>query len=315
MASNSKLLRGVVPPVCTPFKADYEVDEKSLRRLINHLIDGGVHGLFVLGSTSEVAYLTDKRRADVIRIAIDETKGRVPVVAGAIDMTTFRVNDHVRAAVEAGIDGIVLTAPFYVRTHPEEIALHFKLVKEACGDVPLYAYDIPVAANGVKLETSTVLKLAKEGVIQGLKDSSGNDAGIRAVVLGAKKLGLNDFVVLTGSELTVDSALMAGAHGVVPGIGNIDPVGYVKILDYVAAGDYKSARAEQERLTEMFGLVDVGAPSRMGRGSSALGAFKASLKILGIIEDGRTAPPQIPLNSEEIAAIIPFLKNAGLSVK
>ena len=315
MSSNPKLLRGVVPPVCTPFTADYEVDEKSLRRLINHLIDGGVHGLFVLGSTSEVAYLTDKRRADVIRIALDETAGRVPVVAGAIDMTTFRVNDHVRAAVEAGIDGIVLTAPFYVRTHPEEIALHFKLVKEACGDVPLYAYDIPVAANGVKLETSTVLKMAKEGVIQGLKDSSGNDAGIRAVVLGAQKLGLKDFVVLTGSELTVDSALMAGAHGVVPGIGNIDPVGYVKIFDYVAAGDYKAARAEQERLTEMFGLVDVGAPSRMGRGSSALGAFKASLKLLGIIEDGRTAPPQIPLNSDEIAAIIPFLKNAGLLVK
>ena len=315
MSSNPKLLRGVVPPVCTPFTADYEVDEKSLRRLINHLIDGGVHGLFVLGSTSEVAYLTDKRRADVIRIALDETAGRVPVVAGAIDMTTFRVNDHVRAAVEAGIDGIVLTAPFYVRTHPEEIALHFKLVKEACGDVPLYAYDIPVAANGVKLETSTVLKMAKEGVIQGLKDSSGNDAGIRAVVLGAQKLGLKDFVVLTGSELTVDSALMAGAHGVVPGIGNIDPVGYVKIFDYVAARDYMAARAEQERLTEMFGLVDVGAPSRMGRGSSALGAFKASLKLLGIIEDGRTAPPQIPLNSDEIAAIIPFLKNAGLSVK
>lgn len=315
MSSNPKLLRGVVPPVCTPFTADYEVDEKSLRRLINHLIDGGVHGLFVLGSTSEVAYLTDKRRADVIRIALDETAGRVPVVAGAIDMTTFRVNDHVRAAVEAGIDGIVLTAPFYVRTHPEEIALHFKLVKEACGDVPLYAYDIPVAANGVKLETSTVLKMAKEGVIQGLKDSSGNDAGIRAVVLGAQKLGLKDFVVLTGSELTVDSALMAGAHGVVPGIGNIDPVGYVKIFDYVAAGDYKAARAEQERLTEMFGLVDVGAPSRMGRGSSALGAFKASLKLLGIIDDGRTAPPQIPLNPDEIAAIIPFLKNAGLSVK
>lgn len=315
MSSNPKLLRGVVPPVCTPFTADYEVDEKSLRRLINHLIDGGVHGLFVLGSTSEVAYLTDKRRADVIRIALDETAERVPVVAGAIDMTTFRVNEHVRAAVEAGIDGIVLTAPFYVRTHPEEIALHFKLVKEACGDVPLYAYDIPVAANGVKLETSTVLKMAKEGVIQGLKDSSGNDAGIRAVVLGAQKLGLKDFVVLTGSELTVDSALMAGAHGVVPGIGNIDPVGYVKIFDYVAAGDYKAARAEQERLTEMFGLVDVGAPSRMGRGSSALGAFKASLKLLGIIEDGRTAPPQIPLNSDEIAAIIPFLKNAGLSVK
>lgn len=312
MANKSKILRGVVPPVCTPFTSDYEVDEKSFRRLINHLIDGGVHGLFVLGSTSEVAYLTDKRRADVIRIAIDETAGRVPVVAGAIDMTTFRVNEHVRAAVEAGIDGIVITVPFYVRTHPEEIALHFRLVKEACGDVPLYAYDIPGAVNGVKLETATVLKLANEGVIQGLKDSSGNDAGIRAVVLGAQKMGLSEFVVLTGSELTVDSALMAGAHGVVPGVGNIDPAGYVNIFNFVAAGDYKSARAEQERLTEMFGLVDVGAPGRMGRGSSALGAFKASLKLLGIVEDARMAPPQIPLNSDEITAIVPFLKNAGL---
>ena len=312
MANKSKILRGVVPPVCTPFTSDYEVDEKSFRRLINHLIDGGVHGLFVLGSTSEVAYLNDKRRADVIRIAIDETAGRVPVVAGAIDMTTFRVNEHVRAAVEAGIDGIVITVPFYVRTHPEEIALHFRLVKEACGDVPLYAYDIPGAVNGVKLDTATVLKLAKEGVIQGLKDSSGNDAGIRAVVLGALKMGLSEFVVLTGSELTVDSALMAGAHGVVPGVGNIDPAGYVNIFNLVAAGDYKSARAEQERLTEMFGLVDVGAPGRMGRGSSALGAFKASLKLLGIVEDARMAPPQIPLNSDEIAAIVPFLKNAGL---
>ena len=312
MPNNPKLLRGVIPPVCTPFTADYAIDEKSLRRLINYLLDGGVTGLFVLGSTSEVAYLSDKRRADVIRIAIDETAGRVPVVAGAIDMTTLRVNEHVRAAISAGIDGIVSTGPFYARTHPEEIALHFRLVKEVCGDLPLYAYNIPVATNGVKLETDTVLKLANEGVIQGLKDSSGNDAGIRAVVLGAQKLGLKEFVVLTGSELTVDSALMAGAHGVVAGVGNIDPAGYVKIFNLVAAGDYKSARAEQERLTEMFGLADVGSPERMGRGSSAIGAFKASLKLLGIIDDARVAPPQIPLNSDEIAAILPFLRNAKL---
>jgi 4-hydroxy-tetrahydrodipicolinate synthase len=312
MASNTKLLRGVVPPVCTPFNSDFSVDEKSLRRLVNHLIDGGVHGLFVLGSTSEVAYLTDANRADVIQITLDETAGRVPVVAGAIDMTTLRVNEHVRAAVAAGVDGIVLTAPFYVRTHPAEIENHFRLVKEACPDTPLYAYDIPVAVNGVKLELGTILKLAKEGVIAGLKDSSGNDAGIRAVILGARKQGLKDFKVLTGSELTVDSALMAGADGVVPGIGNIDPSGYVRIFDLVAAGDFAAAKAEQERLFEMFGLVDVGAPGRMGRGSSAIGAFKAGLKLLGIIEDARVAPPAIALNESEIAAITPFLKQAGL---
>ena len=310
--SQSKILRGVVPPVCTPFTENYDVDEASLRKLVNHLIDGGVHGLFVLGSTSEVAYLTDKNRADVLRIAMDETKGRVPVVAGAIDTTTLRVNEHVRAAVKAGVNGIVVTAPFYVRTHPLEIIKHFEMVKEVCGDLPLYAYDIPVAVNGLKLETSTVLTLAKNGTIQGVKDSSGNDASIRAILLGSKKLGLKDFAVLTGSELTVDSSLIAGATGVVPGIGNVDPRGYVNIFDYVQAGEFGKARAEQERLFEMFGLIDVGPAHRMGRASSAIGAFKASLELLGIFKSGRTAPPQIHLNAEEINAIKPFLINAGL---
>ena len=314
--SNSpRILKGVVPPVCTPFTADYQVDESSLRRLINHLIDGGVHGLFILGSTSEVAYLTDKNRAEVIRITMDEVKGRVPVVVGAIDTTTLRVIEHVKTAVAAGVEGIVITAPFYVRTHPAEIANHFRLIKKACPNTPIYAYDIPIAVNGVKLDLGTLLTLAKEGVIHGVKDSSGNDAGIRAVILGIQKLNLKEFVVLTGSELTVDSALMFGADGVIPGIGNIDPAGYVKIYDLVQKGDFAAARKEQERLFEMFGLVDVGAADRMGRGSSAIGAFKAGLKLLGIIEDARTAPPAIPLNENEIAAIKPFLERAGLKLK
>jgi 4-hydroxy-tetrahydrodipicolinate synthase len=313
--SNPRILKGVVPPVCTPFTPDYQVDESSLRRLINHLIDGGVHGLFILGSTSEVAYLTDKNRAEVIRITMDEVKGRVPVVVGAIDTTTLRVIEHVKTAVAAGVEGIVITAPFYVRTHPAEIANHFRLVKKACPDTPIYAYDIPIAVNGVKLDLGTLMSLAKEGVIHGVKDSSGNDAGIRAVILGIQKLNLKDFVVLTGSELTVDSALMFGADGVIPGIGNIDPAGYVKIYDLVKKGDFAAARKEQERLFDMFGLVDVGAADRMGRGSSAIGAFKAGLKLLGIIQDARTAPPAIPLNDNEIAAIKPFLERAGLKLK
>ena len=313
--NSPRILKGVVPPVCTPFTADYRVDEKSLRKLINHLIDGGVHGLFILGSTSEVAYLTDENRAEVIGITMDEVQGRVPVVVGAIDTTTLRVIEHVKTAVAAGVEGIVITAPFYVRTHPAEIANHFRLVKEACPNIPIYAYDIPVAVNGVKLELGTILTLAKEGVIGGLKDSSGSDSGIRAVILEIKKLNLPSFVVLTGSELTVDSALIFGADGVIPGIGNIDPAGYVKIYDLVSSGDYLAARKEQERLFAMFGLVDVGASGRMGRGSSAIGAFKAALKLLGIIDDARTAPPAIALNEDEVAAIRPFLTRAGLNLK
>lgn len=312
MKAHPQILRGVVPPVCTPFTADYGIDEKSLRKLINHLINGGVHGIFLLGSTSEVAFLTAKNREEILRIAMDEVAGRVPVVAGAIDMTTLRVNEHVATAVAAGVDGIVITAPFYTRTHPAEIERHFRLVKEACGPVHLYAYDLPVSVNGVKLDTAMLLRLGKEGVISGVKDSSGNDAGIRALVLGKEDLGLKNFVVMTGSELTVDSALAFGADGVVPGVGNVDPAGYVAIFDAMARGDHAAARAEQERLFRMFELIDVAPGDRMSRASSALGAFKAALKHLGVIEDARMAPPYIPLSDSEVAAIKPYLVKAGL---
>ena len=130
--NNPRILKGVVPPVCTPFTSDYQVDEVSLRRLINHLIDSGVHGLFILGSTSEVAYLTDKNRAEVIRITMDEVKGRVPVVVGAIDTTTLRVIEHVKTAVAAGVEGIVLQLPsMYVLTRQKSPAISDWLRKPA----------------------------------------------------------------------------------------------------------------------------------------------------------------------------------------
>jgi 4-hydroxy-tetrahydrodipicolinate synthase len=242
---------------------------------------------------------------------MDEVKGQVPVVAGVIDMTPLRVNEHVKRAKTAGVEGIVVTAPFFTRTHPAEIEKHFRLIKEACGDLHLYAYDIPVAVNGVKLDAEMMLRLGAEGVISGVKDSSGNDAGIRSLVIGKRELKLKNFVVMTGSELTVDSALAFGADGVVPGIGNVDPAGYVSIFDAVKRGDFAAAQSEQDRLIQMFDLIFVGA-HRMSVASSALGAFKASLKLLGIIDDALMAPPYLPLNEDEIEKIKPFLIKAGL---
>jgi 4-hydroxy-tetrahydrodipicolinate synthase len=156
-----------------------------------------------------------------------------------------------------------------------------------------------------------MLRLGAEGVISGVKDSSGNDAGIRSLVIGKRELKLKNFVVMTGSELTVDSALAFGADGVVPGIGNVDPAGYVSIFDAVKRGDFAAAQSEQDRLIQMFDLIFVGA-HRMSVASSALGAFKASLKLLGIIDDALMAPPYLPLNEDEIEKIKPFLIKAGL---
>src|ERR1700754_4109615 len=126
--TSTTVMSGVIPPVCTPLTPEYEVDTASLTRLVDHLLDGGVDGLFILGSSSEVAFLPDGHRKVVLDTVIGHVGGHVPVLAGVIDMTTPRVVDHVRTAVAAGADGIVATAPFYTRTHPAEIAIHFRMI-------------------------------------------------------------------------------------------------------------------------------------------------------------------------------------------
>jgi 4-hydroxy-tetrahydrodipicolinate synthase len=204
----------------------------------------------------------------------------------------------------------VATAPFYTRTHPAEIALHFRTIAARAG-LPLYAYDLPVSVH-TKLGADLVLELAAEGVLAGVKDSSGDEGGLRGLILGRRdRPDIGSFSVLTGSELTVDSALWMGADGVVPGLGNVDPHGYARLVRAAGDGDWEAARAEQERLLHLFELVYVGA-GRMGMSSSALGAFKAALHLRGIIDHPTTALPQIPLNSEEIARVGKYLAAAGL---
>ncbi|MGN9912359.1 dihydrodipicolinate synthase family protein [Phytohabitans sp. LJ34] len=308
--TTAQALTGVIPPVCTPLTPRYEVDTGSLTRLVDHLIDGGVDALFLLGSSSEAAFLPDRHRRVVLDTVVAHVAGRVPVLAGVIDMTTMRVLDHVRSAVDAGVDGIVATAPFYARTHPTEIRAHFRAIADAAAR-PLYAYDLPVSVH-TKLSTDLVLDLAAEGVLAGVKDSSGDEGGLRSVILGRRdREDVSGFSVLTGSELTVDSALWMGANGVVPGLGNVDPHGYVRLLRSAWAGEWDAARAEQERLFHLFELITVGG-TRMGISSSALGAFKAALFLRGVIDHPTTAPPQVPLDDDEIARVGKYLAAAGL---
>nr|WP_027927520.1 dihydrodipicolinate synthase family protein [Amycolatopsis benzoatilytica] len=302
-------LRGVVPPVCTPLTADFEVDVPSLERLLDHLLDAEVDGVFVLGSTSEVAFLPDAHRRTVLETAVAHVAGQVPVLAGAIDMTTLRVLGQVQTAAAAGCDGVVVTAPFYTRTHPAEIDRHFRLVAQH-SPVPVFAYDLPVSVH-TKLPADLLPAWAADGVLAGLKDSSGDESAMRMAALATRDTA-PAFSILTGSETTVDTALRMGAHGVVPGLGNVDPHGYVRLYRQCAAGEWDAAAKEQERLIRLFDLVNAGSTDRMGRGSSALGAFKAALHLLGVIGDAVTAPPQIPLDASEIEYVRTCLAESGL---
>lgn len=297
---------GVVPPVCTPLTPERDLDVPSLERLAGFLLEAGVHGLFVTGSTGEVAYLPDEVRYRALDVVAGVCAGQVPVLAGIIDTTTPRVVAHARAAKASGADALVATAPFYAPTHPAEFPGHFRAIRAAV-DLPLVAYDIPVSV-GSKLPAEVVTELAQDGTLTALKDSSGDLDGLRTVL---DTVAVPGFQCFSGSETLADLGLFLGAHGLVPGIGNVDPHGYLRLYAAARRGDWATARAEQTRLCKLFALIRVGG-SRMGNYSSAIGAFKEALAARGIIANATTSEPMIPLNDTERGAVRTQLVDAGL---
>ncbi|WP_043350653.1 dihydrodipicolinate synthase family protein [Beutenbergia cavernae] len=300
-------LRGIVPPVITPFHADGEVDTASLARVVEHLVGAGVHGVFALGSSGEVAYLGREQRSVVLDTVVRTVAGRVPVLAGAIDLTARRVLEQVDDAVGAGVDGVVTCAPVYARNDRAEIADHFRAIA-AGSPVPVYAYDIPVRV-GTKLDAAMVVALGSEGVLAGVKDSSGDDVGFRRLVAANAAAGA-PLSVLTGHEVVVDGMLLLGADGVVPGLGNVDPGAYVRMWDLAQAGDWEQVRPEQDRLAALFEIV-FQASGRSGD-AAGVGAFKVAMHALGLLDAPTMAPPVGPFDADTVARITGIVRAAGL---
>ncbi len=299
--------RGIIPPVITPRTAAGRIDAESLKRVVAHLIDGGVDGLFLLGSSGEVPYLTQAERDLVTTTAIEAAAGRVPVLAGANEQTTERVVDEARRLAALGVDALVVTSPFYALSDQTEVAAHFRTVRERIG-LPVFAYDVPVRTH-LKLSAAMVAELAEEGVLAGVKDSSGDDVTFRLLTLATQHLP--EFRVFTGHEVVVDGALLGGAHGAVPGLANVDPAGYSRLFAAAASGDWAAARKEQDRLARLFGIVEVADPL-VSRGAAGLGAFKTALQLLGVIESNRMSEPMRALGEADTERIRGLLAAAGL---
>lgn len=299
---------GVVPPICTPFTAGGEIDTASFERLLRYQMDGGVTGIFALGTTSETGALTDAQRTQVLEIAVGTVAGQVPVIAGALAPATGAVVEYAQQAEAIGVDAIVSLGPYYHKFSNDEIGNHFRIVHAAI-DIPLIAYNIPQMV-GTDLASATVVTLAREGVIAGVKDSSGNEASFRATVMNTRDI--EGFSVFTGGEVTVDYAMFAGAAGIVPGLGNVDPAGYRRLFDAASAGDWATARTEQERLAKLFGILSQATPGRVGITSGVIGGYKTALREMGVIASNAMAVPFQPLNDEEASRIRTILSEVGL---
>lgn len=301
-------LEGIVPPVLTPFAADGKIDRASLERLVSRMVDAGVDGLFALGSSSETVFLDDVRREEALAAVIEIADGRLPVLAGVIDTQVERVLPHVRAAERLGAAGVVVTAPFYAVAGPEEIAEHFRQIASATS-LPVWAYDIPVCTH-VKLSPELLVELGTEGVVTGVKDSSGDDVAFRRLCALNRAAG-DPLALLTGHEVVVDGAYLAGAHGCVPGLGNVDPAGYVRMDRAARAGDWEKVRTEQDRLAALFEIVFT--PKGKVGPAAGVGAFKTALRHVGVFETNGMAPPMTSIGDEDAARIGEICDAVGLA--
>lgn len=300
-------LRGVIPPLITPLLPDGAIDIPSLRRLVHFQIDAGVDALFALGSSSEGPELTAKERETVIGTVVDEAAGRVPVLAGIADTSTRRSVELGRQAAALGADALVLTAPFYHVPSQKEIADHYRAVRDAV-DLPLVAYNIPQLVK-VILDPGTVGQLAREGVIVAIKDSGPDLLILREIVRTTRDSA--HFRVLAGQELLVDAAILIGADGVVPGLGNVAPHEYVALYRACRAGQWHTARAIQDRLVRLFDICRHGRVG-MSPSAAALSAFKSALRWRGVIGNCDMVRPMRGLDRDGEDAVRRILEEVGL---
>lgn len=300
---------GVIPPLITPLTPTGALDTDSLRAVIDRMIDAGVHGVFALGSTGEVAFFEDSMREQVLASVVEIVAGRVPIFAGVIDMQTRRVMEHVRRAEAAGVDALVATAPFYAITGPQEVQDHFRALRESTS-LALYAYDIPVCVH-TKLSPDLLVRMGTEKVITGVKDSSGDDVSFRRLVAMNRANG-NPLTVFTGHEVVVDGAFLAGADGCVPGLGNVDPAGYVRMYEAYQQGDWQAVRSEQDRLAELFEIVF--APVGKTGPAAGVGSFKTALQLMGLIASNTMSSPMTALDGDNVQRIREILSRQGMLV-
>lgn len=299
--------RGVVPPVITPFR-DGEVDLESLDRVVDNLIEGGVNGLFLLGSSAETAYLTDAERDLIVERVVAHNAGRLPVIVGAIDTTAKRVIEQARRAQALGADAIVAAHSFYALNDAAEMEAGFRAIAAAI-DIPLFAYDVPVRVGGRKLGADLLVRLGQEGVLAGVKDSSGDDVAFRRLVAANEAAG-HPLVLLTGHECVVDGMLLLGGDGVVPGYGNVEPRPYVAMWEASQRGDWAEVRRLQDGICEGFEIVFQ--PGGRSPDATGIGAFKTVMEAQGTIASNEMAFPVKAIEGETKEAVLAVARKRGL---
>lgn len=294
---------GVIPPVPTIFTSDFQFDREGQARLLDRLIAAGVNGLLVLGSCGEFPHLSSEMRREITEFAVSHVAGRVPVLIGVGAPGTLETIDIGRHAQKAGADGVLVVNPYYMQLSERNLRLHYEQVAHAL-DVPVLIYNIP-ALSGQDIAPETIIALARscENIV-GLKDTVAEVAHTRAVLLETAKVR-PDFMVFTGADEQMLTALALGAAGAIPGTSNFAPQFACGLYRAFRAGDFATALAMHRAIAALSPIYEIETPF--------FPALKEAIRLTGLDISTAVMPPARPLTTEAAARVKHLLAECGLA--
>lgn len=298
--TNHKNLRlsGIIPAVITPFDNNGIVDIDSLKVNVKWLINCGVHGIMVNGCTGEAANLSPEERIQVVKTAVKEAQGKIPVIAGTGVPSTRETVKLTIDAKDAGADAAMVVTPFFLIPNEKGLINHYKTVSEKA-DIPIVVYHIPQHTNVHLLPKDVNNLCEKVPNIVALKDSYGNVGEFAETV----RLVGNKISVLTGGDDLLLPAFIVGAHGAIVAIGNIAPKIAVEIFNSVKNGEIENAREKYFKLLPIAKAI--------GSAINFPAPVKAAINLLGR-PAGLVRSPIVPSTEKEIETIKNALTYADL---
>jgi dihydrodipicolinate synthase/N-acetylneuraminate lyase len=296
------VLRGIVTPLVTPLISREKLDCGAVERLVEHVISGGVDGIFILGTTGEGPSLSYRLREEMLRHACTVVRKRVPVLVSVSDTSLTESEKFADLAAHAGAQAVVLAPPYYFDCSQSDLTRYIEVAAFRFS-LPIYLYNIPQLTK-VAFAPATVCHAARIPGVAGIKDSSG-DLNYLAQVIEAVK-PYPEFTVLNGPEEILLDAMRAGAHGGVCGGSNLNPALFAEFIRAASAQDWEAAERCQAQVQKISSaLYNCGYP-----GTSYLRGLKCALELAGFCR-AELALPLTKFNETEYFQIVAAFQGLG----
>lgn len=247
-------IKGVIPPIITPVDENENVDEDRLKRVIDHVIDGGVHGIFVMGSNGEFYAFDSENQKRAVEITVEHVNGKVPVYAGASAITTKECIKLAKMAEDIGADALTVLTPMFIKPNEKEMYNHFKAIADST-KLPILLYNNPGKTTN-NISVSLLEKLSQIDNIVGIKNTSLDFAQTIEYIRVTKDNP--KFKVLCGIDYYIYATLAYGGAGCVAGTANVAPRLVVDIYEKFMAGDYTGALDAQYKLIPLRNAYNYG---------------------------------------------------------